>query len=438
MGKEPGGIGTQSYMKSLRYMGQWLAISLLSSLIGVLLVGVFSRSIGWVQSLIPQKGSWIIPVTVIGAVLAALISRIDPGSRGEGLPSFIRGIRDKGGFLSFRTTVVKLFSSFAVLATWGNGGLVGPLGRVSAGFSSSLVALVSPETGDRALRRTAAICGLSSVVACITGAPLGSGIFAVEVVQRRDMRYSDLFPAVLSSSLAVLIGDFFPLEIKFQLREVHAILGFRHVPALLLTILLTALGGRFFEMFYGRVSLFLRRESGRAVEFRFGMAALLAVGITWAVNPGMLGVGRGFLHALFRNPMVVMGRFGPEMHPLAAVAVMIFVRSMAVGLTVGSGQSAGFFAPLSQMGMLIGTAVAFLFGYTGNPGDLHILQVAGMAGLLASSQNVPMAAAIMIIEIFGPHLGFPAAIAAILGFQLNRQHTVYDAVPGEELPAAGA
>jgi len=28
--------------------------------------------------------------------------------------------------------------------------------------------------------------------------------------------------------------------------------------------------------------------------------------------------------------------------------------------------------------------------------------------------------------VFGPHLGFPAAIAAILGFQLNRHHTVYD------------
>jgi CIC family chloride channel protein len=110
---------------------------------------------------------------------------------------------------------------------------------------------------------------------------------------------------------------------------------------------------------------------------------------------------------------------------------MMLVRSLAVGLTVGSGQSAGFFAPLAQMGMLIGTAVAFAFGYGGSPGDIHILQAVGLAGLLASSQNVPLAAAIIVSEVFGPHLGFPAALAAILGFQLNRQHTVYDVTLGE-------
>jgi len=40
---------------------------------------------------------------------------------------------------------------------------------------------------------------------------------------------------------------------------------------------------------------------------------------------------------------------------------------------------------------------------------------------------------VIVSEIFGPHLGFPAAIAAILGFQLNRHHTVYDqaAIAGE-------
>ena len=62
----------------------------------------------------------------------------------------------------------------------------------------------------------------------------------------------------------------------------------------------------------------------------------------------------------------------------------------------------------------------------------HILQAAGLAGLIASSLNVPLAAAIIVSEVFGSHLGFPAAIAAILGFQANRHHTVYDVTLGEE------
>ena len=420
---------TSVYLKSLRYMLQWMVIAVVSGLVGVLLVSGFSRTITLVQRFIPFHGRWIIPIAVLGAVVAASISRLDPASRGEGIPSYIRGLRDHGGDLNLKTTVVKLLSSFASLATWGNGGLVGPLGRVSAGISSNLFASFKPAIGDRSLRRTAAICGLSAVLASITGAPLGSGVFAVEVIQKRDMRYSELFPSVLSSSLVVLIGEFFPLGVRFQLKEMHAILEIRHLPALFVTVLLSALAGRLFELFYGRVSRFMRRDSGRAVELRFAAAALVSVGITWLVNPEMLGIGRGFLHALFESPEIAVGRLGPSIPLVMAVLLMILVRALAVGLTVGSGQSAGFFAPLAQLGMLIGTAVALAFGYNDNPGDIHILQAVGLAGLLASSQNVPLAAALMVSEVFGPHLGFPAALAAILGFQLNRQHTVYDLAP---------
>ena len=150
------------------------------------------------------------------------------------------------------------------------------------------------------------------------------------------------------------------------------------------------------------------------------------------MNPDMMGTGRDFLHRLFEDPSVVTGRLGNGIPLVFAALIMILVRSVSVGLTVGSGQSAGFFGPLAQIGMLIGTFTAILFGCSGNSGDLHILQAAGLAGLIASSLNVPLAAAIIVSEVFGSHLGFPAAIAAILGFQANRHHTVYDVILGEE------
>jgi len=154
------------------------------------------------------------------------------------------------------------------------------------------------------------------------------------------------------------------------------------------------------------------------------------VAAAWAVNPLMVGTGRTFTNLLLTDPSTAMGRLDGLVPLFAALLVMILIRSLAVGLTVGSGQSAGFFAPLAQIGMLIGTLSAVFFGFGGAPDELRILQSAGMAGILAGTLNIPIAAAVISVEIFGPDLGLPVALAAVLGFQVNRHHTVYDAGPG--------
>ena len=291
----------REFLQSLRYLGSWILIALVSAPIGVVIVSLFQTAITWVKGHLLTASPLIILFAVIGAVIAAIISRIEPGSRGEGIPSYIRGVRDDGGYLSFKASIVKLFSSFATLATWGSGGLVGPLGRVVSGFTSTLIGLFKPDAGERSLRRTAAVCGLASVVAAITGAPIGSGFFAVEIVQKRNMRYSDLFPAVLSGSIAVFVSGFFTYDRFFELNASHAFLELRILPALLVTSLLAALGGRAFEMFYGGVSRLMKRDRQKGVELRFAVAAAVAVGLSWVVNPDMMGTGRDFLHRLSRR-----------------------------------------------------------------------------------------------------------------------------------------
>jgi len=418
----------KNFLKSLGYLGSWILIAIISALMGVLVVGLFLAGIKWARGLVNiSSGSPLVILLALGgSILAALISRIAPGSRGEGIPSYIRGVRDDGGVIPFRESFVKLFSSFATLVSWGNGGFVGPLGRVVSGFTSSLIGLFKPAAGEHSHRRTAAICGVASIVGVITGAPVGSGIFAVEIIQKRNMSYGDLFPSVLASSFAVFLSRYLSFSHFFEVNVVIAPIRPEILPALLITSLLTALGGRGFELLYSGTTRLLKRDSHKGVELRFAGAAAVAVGLVWMVNPAMLGTGSGFLQQLFDNPLIVSGKMAGILPLALAALLMVVVRSVSVGLTVGSGQSAGFFGPLAQIGMLLGTFTAFLFGYADNPGNLHILQAAGLAGMLASALNVPIAAAVIVSEIFGPHLGFPAAIAAILGFQLNRHHTVYD------------
>jgi H+/Cl- antiporter ClcA len=76
--------------------------------------------------------------------------------------------------------------------------------------------------------------------------------------------------------------------------------------------------------------------------------------------------------------------------------------------------------------MLFGAAFAHLLGVPPLSPDYAAFVAAGFAGMLASSMNIPLAAAIIAIESFGLQYSFPAGIAAIIGFQINRHQTIYD------------
>jgi len=95
-------------------------------------------------------------------------------------------------------------------------------------------------------------------------------------------------------------------------------------------------------------------------------------------------------------------------------------------ITVGSGLSAGFNGPSLIMGLFIGASVATLLGYTGSDGSYYAFLAAGMAGLLSSSMNVPLSAAIMVSEIFGPAYSLPATVASLVAFQLSRSSSLYN------------
>ena len=51
---------------------------------------------------------------------------------------------------------------------------------------------------------------------------------------------------------------------------------------------------------------------------------------------------------------------------------------------------------------------------------------AGFAGMLASTVNVPLAAAVWAVEVFGLSYSFPAGLSAIIGFQMMRSSFLYD------------
>ena len=58
--------------------------------------------------------------------------------------------------------------------------------------------------------------------------------------------------------------------------------------------------------------------------------------------------------------------------------------------------------------------------------NYYAFVAAGFCGVLSSSMNISLAAAVLTIEIFGLQYSFAAGLAAVVGFQVNRNQDIYE------------
>ncbi len=412
---------------SYGYLLRWVAISLWAGAVSALMVA----GVRWVLDASHELlTSTVVPPPVFAAAAALfaglIIYRMSPDAAGEGIPAYLFGINHQNAHFPWQPTVAKLPATVLTLGALGTGGLVGPIGRVVAG----VLALPRMHQSDRAGRdeqaRTAAICGMAGVVASLFFSPIGGGIFAVEIIQRANMRYRDLFPAVLTGAVAVAISRGLGLEPILSVPVSPQLVHLRLVPAVLLFSIVVAILAAVFVRGYALTVRLFRRDHG-FLPAKLFLGATAAVAVAWLVNPNLLGTAPQLMNALATGQTApIRGILGPSVPLAAAALVMAIVRTGSAYLTTGSGMSAGLTGPAMQVGMLFGLSAARLVVPDGAfPTGLPFL-VVGFSGMLAGAMNVPIAAAVMSVEIFGFEAGIPAAAASIIAFQINRHQTIYD------------
>lgn len=419
----------QQVKKSYHFLIKWMFISICAGTIGSLVVRSFFLLSGFISG---QLLTFSVPVpfwALAGALVAGgIIYKIQPHSAGEGIPSYLRGIRIHKGDLLISVTFFKYWAALATLSTFGNGGIVGPLGRVSSGLMAFLEKqLTRFHIGfNRYDQRTAAICGLAATVGAVFHASIGGGIFAVEIIQRARMGYKDLFPAILSSTTAVFICKLLGWSSFYKLSAVDAFMDTGAIGWLVLLAVLAGLLGGLYTTLYKFIARRIKRKEGNVLLKVLG-GSLVASFLAWFINPELLGTSKNMIAAIFTgNLSVLLGNLQGFAPVSLLLIVMLTVKAVCNCITVGSGMSAGFTGPSAMIGMLFGAAMAHLIGVPAGSATFHAFVAAGFSGMLASSMNIPLAAAVMTTEVFGLHYSFSAALAAIIGFQMTRHQTIYD------------
>lgn len=371
----------------------------------------------------------------IGALLGGVVTRYAPEARGGGGDATIEAFHHHGGMVRPRVGWVKALASILTLGSGGSGGREGPTMQIGGALGSAVAQLLHVSARER---RILMLAGVAAGISAVFRTPLGAALLAVEFLYRDGFEADALVPSVLASviSYSVVISIFGETTMFAHPPR------FPFVPAHLPLYGLLAIGVAALATLFVWALQGVRRTSARLpvpAWARPGVGGLLlgvmCVPLIWVVSPkiGVLGQGLGILGGGYGVAQVAMSGAAWLPEGWKAVQLLLLlcgVKLVASSLTIGSGGSAGDFAPSLVLGGLFGGA----FGRMAqllleDPSiDPAAFALVGMGAFYGGIAHVPLSALVLVCEMAGSYdLLVPLMLAEGIAFVALRRRSLYSA-----------
>lgn len=354
---------------------------------------------------IGAHGLWLIPLaTTLGGLLSGvLVFSLAPEAEGHGTDTAIRAFHRAAGFIRARVAPIKAVASAITIGSGGSAGREGPAALFSAAVGSIYASLGRRSEADR---RLLVLVGMASGLSAIFRSPIGTAIFAVEVLysemefEAAALIYTMLGAVTAYSVAGIFVGwsPLFSVPADLSLPGLldngwYVVLG---VVAGLVAALLPV-------VFYGARDLFRRLPGPPHLKPAIGG---LGVGLLALVLPQVLGGGYGWIQ------MAIDGHLAASL-----LLTLVFAKLVAFALTVSSGGSGGVFAPTLFVGAMLGGFMADVCHMPAAP-----FVIVGMGAVFAGAAQVPIATLLMVAEMTGGFaLLVPAALSIMISYLLQRQ-----------------
>lgn len=378
---------------------------------------------GVLRQVIGPHGLWLIPLatTLGGLISGILVYRLAPEAEGHGTDAAVAAFHRAGGHLRPRVAPVKMAASAITIGSGGSAGREGPIALISAGIGS-LYSTLTHKSDEQ--RRLLMLAGMAAGLSAIFRTPMGTGVFAVEVLYgSMEFEVNALLYTMLASAVAYAVNGLFvgwrPL---FRVPAAGAPQLHDYAAYIALGLAAGVVGACVPEVFYRM------RDGFRSLPLAPWMKPAiggLGVGLLALKLPQVLGGGYGWIQE------AIDGRLALRLLLILAVAKLI-----AFALTVSSGGSGGVFAPSLYVGAMLGGV--FAIGFHQPPA---ILVIVGMAAVFGAAARVPIATMLMVTEMAGGYqLLVPAGLAVMISYLLQvrissylRYQSLYEAqVPRRE------
>lgn len=384
---------------------------------------------GEIQSAVGLHPDFLLaPVsTIIGGLIAGIIIySLAPEAEGHGTDEAIAAFHRRDGKVRHRIPLVKALASIFTLGSGGSGGREGPTAQIGAGFGSFIADGLRLSVRER---RIAVAVGLGAGIGAIFKAPFAGAILSGEILYSGgDFEVEALVPAFIAAPAGYLIfGSITGFTPVFGDSSSYAFTNLSSIPIYLALGLACGLVGKLYSTaFYSARRLFGSLSAPRYVRPMLGAVATGIIGIFF---PQVLGLGYGFLQFLIDGNLSAMG---PNFFPLPlllTLLLIVFLKVVATSFTVGSGGSAGVFAPSLVIGGFLGGAL-WLAVNSAFPGWIPVpapLVIVGMMALFGGVGRAPIAVMLMVSEMTGSlSLLVPAVFAVLVAyFVVGPKYTIY-------------
>jgi CIC family chloride channel protein len=377
----------------------------------------------------------LVAIPALGALIGALVARLAPECRGGGGDATIEAFHHHGGVVRRRVVWVKALASIATLGSGGSGGREGPTMQIGGALGSTVGHYLKVSARER---RVLYIAGIAAGISAVFRAPLGAALIAIEMLYRDDFESEALVPAVLASVIAYSVSiSVFGQATLFGHLEPYAFRP-RHIPLFITLAIVVSAGA---SLFVGSLRLGQRLAKKLPgpewVRPAFGGLGLglFAVTLILAIGPslGRADQGLGVLGGGYGAAQVAIT--GADWLPLGWTGVEILLalaaaKIVASSLTIGSGGSAGDFAPALAIGALLGGAFGLaarivLDDPSIQPGAFALV---GMGTFYGGIANTPLAALVLVCEMAGSYdLLVPLMLAEGVAFVALRRVSLYPA-----------
>lgn len=367
----------------------------------------------WVLLFLPALG---------GLCGALLVKWFAPSAGGHGTDAAIHAYHRQEGRVPFSVVPVKALASAFVIGSGGSAGCEGPVTQIGAGCGSALANVLKLDATERRILMAA---GLAAGVGAIFRAPLAGSIFAAEIFYSGlDIEYEVLMPSLVASTIAYTVfALFFGWQPLFVMTPYDFSDPIKLVPYMALA-LVVALGAKLYIMIFRKTESFCRNLSV-PVWVKPAIGGLLT-GCMGFFLPEVLGSGYGMLQRALTVGSPLAEHFGSL--SLGMLWLFFFGKILATSFTVGSGGSGGVFGPALVAGSALGAATGLSLMRLFPMLDLHpgSFAMVGMAGFLAATVRVPIAAIIMVSEITGNHeLLLPTMWVCGISYWIGNGWTLY-------------
>jgi CIC family chloride channel protein len=342
-----------------------------------------------------------------GALVLLALERLFPGhALGYGFPRFLEMLHLEGGYVKRRWMVVKTLGTAVSLGVGASVGREGPIAQIGGSIGSAIASL-QRMSGERATLLVA--CGAAAGVATIFNAPIGSVMFAQEIVLQGQAQLANLSLLVIAAATAVIVtralggGEtLFMTGRAFELASYRELLTYG-----LMGIALGFLAVAYKRAFHAGLERAGRLPLGTGTKLVAGLALVGTVGV---VLPQNLADGYPAIDAALAGELA-----GPLMATLAAAKLATSIVSLACGAP------GGVFGPIFFIGAMSGGAFralsdVLLPGLTGPRGSYALV---GLAAFLGACTHAPLTAIFLLFETTGNYeVALPALVTVILALMV--------------------